>query len=318
MLAACCGLIAFAVVNTATSLLVAMLWRARKARWSSRSSSQLLALRFFPATFSMVFVALAFLPSFLIHEPRAAVEPVGSALLVAAGLGLSILVLGAARAISAWLETTRLVRRWCRSGRRLDLPGWRGAAYGVEDSCPGVFVAGYGRPTLFLARSVEAACSGPEIAAIVAHESAHATARDNLKKLAMRGLPDVLGWMPAASAIEHAWNEAVEEEADATAVHAGEGQGIDLASAIVKVARLACAPPLSLAASSFHAGGPVTRRVRRLTSGSGRRPEPRTARRHWLPSVALLALPGVVPLLPELSARLHNVTEAVVRLLSGL
>jgi len=315
LLTACCAFIAFAVVNSAVSMVVAVLWRARAASWSSRPGSWLLFLRFLPATLSTAFVALAFIPSFLIHEPRASPEGVNLALCVAAGLGLSIVAFGAARAISAWRETGRVVRDWRRSGRPLDLPGWHGAAYGVETPCPGVFVAGCRHPTLFLARSVEAACTGPELAAIVAHESAHAAAHDNIKKLAIRCLPDVLSWMPAATAIERAWSEAVEDEADAAALRSSGGDGIDLASAIVKVSRLACAPPTSLAASSLHAGGPIARRVRRLASG-GRPPARATGRQRWVPWLAL-ALPGVCPLVPGLSGRLHDVTEAVVRLLTG-
>lgn len=321
LLVVCCALIYFVAINTAVSLLVAALWRARAQSWRRRTGGWLFFLRVFPVTFSFAFVALAFLPSFLAHEPREAVESVNLWLAVAAGLGLAILALGITRALAAWRATRIVVRNWRRASRAIELPGWRGSAFSVEGrpSVPAVFVAGYRHPQLFLARCIEAVCTAPELAAIVAHETAHTVARDNLKKLAMRCLPDVLGLMPAAAEIERAWSQAVEDEADVEAIRSRGTDGLELASAIVKVSRIHGARESSRLArgtSPLHAGGPIACRVRRL---SGERPSaPRLAGyRSWAPWLALLALPGVLLLVPGLSIRLHRVTEAVVQLLRG-
>ena len=95
---------------------------------------------------------------------------------------------------------------------------------------------------------------------------------------------------------------------------AGAADRVELAGAIVKVARLARAAPASLACGSLFARGPVEERVRRLIR-EGRLPERGAGPRDWLPWLTALALPPVVLVHPELSGRLHVVTEFVVKLL---
>jgi len=317
LLLCACALIGFAAVNAACSALVALTWRLRPERWSSWSSHRLLLLRAFPAAFSAAFVAFALVPSFLRHERRDAVEPLTLGLALAALVGLLLVLAAIRRAAVAWWTTRRAVRRWSRSGRPLAVSGWRGTAFRVGDECPGVFVAGVRRPALFLSDKVARACTPAELAAIVAHETAHAAAGDNAKKLALCGLPDFLRFGAVASAIESAWHEAAEEEADARALGPGGASGIELAGAIVKVSRFVRTRRLALlAASSLLQGGPITRRVQRLIDGCAAR-LPGAAGPRWLPWIAVVALPALWPLLPGGSGRLHAVTEAVVGLLRG-
>src|SRR5207249_8528470 len=88
---------------------------------------------------------------------------------------------------------------------------------------------------------------------------------DNLKRLAMRASPDVLGWTQAARRLERAWAAASEHAADTGASVADRAARLALASALVKVARLmpppsSCTEPIS----TLTGGGEIAARVQWL------------------------------------------------------
>jgi len=305
------GLAAFAAVNLALSALVVALWRLGGAGRSGWGSRCLFLVRTFPAAFAAVFVGAAFVPAFLAYEPPDA-EAVGLPLGLVAAAGLAVLARGAFRAARGWRDARSVAREGRRRGQPLDLPGWAGNAYSIDAAQPSVFVAGWRRPALFVTRSVAGACTAAELAAIAAHETAHVAAWDNAKRLVLRALPDFLGMTPTGAAIERAWGAAVEDEADAATARSGRGRGLDLASAIVKVSRLACGRAGAPALGSPLAAGPIERRVLRLAGRSAAGPGRGAAatRFAW---IAALTLPAAVPLHPPAARALHALTEVAVR-----
>jgi Zn-dependent protease with chaperone function len=104
--------------------------------------------------------------------------------------------------------------------------------------------------------------------AAIAHESGHLAARDNLKRAALRACRDSLTIFPCGVSLDRAWAAASESAADE---HAAKGEGavaLDLASALVKIARLVpegIKPTMPASALLLGDGADgIAQRVRRL------------------------------------------------------
>jgi Zn-dependent protease with chaperone function len=308
------GLIAFGAVN-ALACIVALLAapRARGLRSARRRARRLLILRLFPGAFSVLFVAAAFVPAFLRHEPPVSSERVTPAMFGLAIAAASMLVLGPLRALRAGLATRRLERRWRRSVCPATLSGVSIPAWVIEDPFPVVAVVGVVRPRLYVARRVLDGCTPAELAAVMCHETGHVESRDNGKRFLLHMLPDWLALTPWGSRLERAWGEAAEDAADDRAARAGSAS--DLASALVKVARLAVpfdsrhAPALAL-----YRGQGIERRVGRLLRAPDASPSSGDRAALSAGSV-LLALGVVLGGHDGLLRRVHDLTEAAVRLL---
>jgi beta-lactamase regulating signal transducer with metallopeptidase domain len=117
------------------------------------------------------------------------------------------------------------------------------------------------RPVLFICERVLRECPPEEIRAMLRHEAAHVTVRDNLKRFLIRACPDMLR---AGGALDRAWALAAEEAADAAAVAAQPGSAVELAQALIRVARIAPTSPAPELASAFYLGGSIETRVRHL------------------------------------------------------
>lgn len=308
LLGAALTLSTFAVVAAVLSVVsagtAALLSRRLQAVAPADRAARLFRLRLVPALGAAMAALGLTLPVFLVFEPRDTVEAVPVALAALSGAALAIVARGAWRAVASWRATRAAVRRWIARGRRLDL-GAPVPAFAIDDDFPLVAVAGFARPVLFIAERVLRECPDGEVRAMVAHECAHVTARDNLKRLWMRACPDVL---PRGGALERAWVAASEEAADAAAVSVCPASAYDLAQGLIRVARLApvAAPDL---ASAFYLGGSVESRVRRLVSP----PVPvavRSPRRFVLAAAALLAV-GAGMFAPAI----HHAIETLVAVL---
>jgi Zn-dependent protease with chaperone function len=247
------------------------------------------------------------LPAFLRFEPPHDGESAGVLLLTLSALGawhVGRIMFRAARmlTLSRTLTTT-----WLASAAPLADPRWGRRAFAIDAGYPIVAVAGLLRPRLFVDRRVLAACSAGELDAIAAHEHAHVVRFDNLRRL-------VIGACAGpASVTARAWREAAERVADTDAAGTAR-RAVDLASALVKMARLA--PPRTLECmvlSTIQDGGSLEARIRHLVTIEQRAPQP--AR---LP-LALLAL---VPIAlaagfnwSTLLRSAHMLTEAAVNYL---
>jgi hypothetical protein len=111
-----------------------------------------------------------------------------------------------------------------------------------------------------------------ELAAVIAHETAHITARDNLKHWLMRICRDVLAIIPLNRSLDKEWTEAIELAADEKAASLrGGAAALDLAQALIKIARLVPAgikPTMPAGAflidGGATSGDALTRRIQRL------------------------------------------------------
>jgi Zn-dependent protease with chaperone function len=237
------ALAAFAAVTLLASAFLAAVWPALAGlagRTPPASRARLLyALRTLPAAMGVLAATALASRAWLGFEPRHAPESLGAPLAAAAAVGLLLLGLGAGRAWRSWRAGRDLARRWMADGVSVRLPGVPLPSYRIRDPWPVVCVVGTLRPRLFVAETVLASCTSDEVASVLAHESGHVSARDNLKRLLLKLLPDVVAWLPSGRALEKAWEGASEAAADARAAGARPGAALDLAAALVRVARLA-------------------------------------------------------------------------------
>jgi Zn-dependent protease with chaperone function len=248
------------------------------------------------------------LPMFLWFEPSDTQEPLGATLAVAGAAGALWLSHGACRALRSWRATRTLAREWRSSGRRLDTFDVPVPVFAIEERYPLVAVVGFLRPELFISQRVLLECPPDEVRAMILHECAHIAAADNIKRLVLRACPDV--W-PATPALETLWARAAEEAADAAAAASGPALRLDLAQALVRVARLATGAHRPLPASAFYLGGSIESRVRRLIDPT----EPATSAGVPVLLISvLLAISALVAVTASAPA-LHDAIEAIVRTL---
>jgi Peptidase family M48 len=265
MSAAAVAFASFAVVATLTSIFVGLVAPAvarRSERYSAASrAALLLRLRLLPAAVATIWAFGIALPVFLWFEPHDTDETLARTLIVAALVGVALLGRGAWRGAAALRATRAVTRQWRQGARRLDMPDIPMPVFAVEESFPMVTVAGFSHPSLFMAERVLRECGEDEVRAMMLHECAHVTQRDNLKRFLIRACPDFVG---AGGPLDRAWASAAEEAADAMAVAIHPGFALELAQALIRVARLAPRPTLPELASSFYPGGSIESRVRRL------------------------------------------------------
>jgi beta-lactamase regulating signal transducer with metallopeptidase domain len=126
------------------------------------------------------------------------------------------------------------------------------------------------RPRLFIADQIFDTLSEVELQAVVAHETGHLVARDNVKRTLLRACRNVLMIVPCGRSLDRAWAENAEAAADEYAAGVrGPVGALDLAGAMIKIARavpLGATPALPEGAFFLNrADDEVVRRVRRLT-----------------------------------------------------
>jgi hypothetical protein len=281
--------------------------RSLERRTPAARARILYRIRILPAAAAALSAFAVALPIFLWFEDRGTDEPVARTLMAVAAAGCVLMARGAWRLARAWRATSRIARGWQRQGRRIDglhpiLP-----VYAVDESFPVVAVVGVFHPVLFVAESVLRECSEGEVRAMIAHECAHVTAGDNLKRFVIRACPDVFG---TPRVLDREWTAAAEEAADARAAAADPGFGLELARALIRVARLAPVTGLELA-SAFYRGGSIEARVRRLVDPPAERELSNALGCVMMWGVAAIVAAAVIFSAPAL----HQFMERAVRLL---
>jgi Zn-dependent protease with chaperone function len=313
--------------NSLASLVMAGLWRvAGRATnsWTAVTRARLLfSLRTLPALLAFLSVALLLIPAYLVYEPRHTTETVSFklgllAFLSAAGIAVSIY-----RGIATNRATAKLTSDWLRQGKSVQIKGIDIEAYQIEHTFPLVAIVGFLRPKLFIASQVLRLLTPEEISAAVAHENGHLAARDNLKRGLLQACRDALLIIPSGRLLDKAWSEASEEAADENAARQGNVVALDLASALVKLARkipLGARP--TMPAGVFLLGDEETKgvksRVRRLIALAAT--ERRPVYRHdastnllvWVPASMVLVTLLVMATSPVLLSRVHALIEHAV------
>jgi Zn-dependent protease with chaperone function len=266
------GLAALLTFNALASLLVTAMWRAAGGwtrRWSSRVRAGILfALRIVPAAVALMLVATLLIPSYLKYEPLTTTEEIGGKLALISLISAAGLVLACWRGLASWRATRALMREWMREAAPVRIANVNIPAYRIRHPFPIIAVVGTMRPKLFVAGHVLDALSDEEMSAAVAHECGHLAARDNLKRIMLRACRDVLTIVPCGRSLDRAWAENAEGAADEYAANLGPAVALNLASALIKIARMIPAgarPTMPLGA--FLLGdeeGGIRWRVRRL------------------------------------------------------
>jgi Zn-dependent protease with chaperone function len=284
------------------SALIALVWRAALQR-RAMAATDLLTLRVLPSAGGILIVLTVVLPAFMSCEPHRNHESVGPLVIALATLATASLFHGLCRGCSAWRATRSLLRRagpvnlcTVEKGQQVQL---------LDVVEPVVGVVGGWRPRIVASRCVISVCSRDEFREVIAHETAHIRSRDNLKLLLIVGSPDVLAWTTLGTALMNRWREAAELDADRRATSGDPRKSVALASALIKVARLAATGRTPLTLSMPAASESIDSRVRRLLAPSV---TPRAIITRTLAATAFPALCLAIPLY----STIHQVIEALV------
>jgi Zn-dependent protease with chaperone function len=324
-------LAALLTFNSLASLIIAGVWRVGGGlteNWFAASRARLLFfLRILPGLIAVLFVAFLLVPAYLVHEPRHTGESVSLklgllAVLSATGIGVSLY-----RAYATHRATAQLTSDWLRQGKPVRIDGINIRSYEIQHQFPLIGIVGFFRPRLFIARQVLELLTPEEISAAIAHENGHLAARDNLKRGVLQACRDALLIIPSGRSLDKAWSEASEEAADENAARQGHTVALDLASALVKIARiipLGARPtmPAGVFLLGVEESKGILSRVRRLLAlatangGTASRSNLCASLVVWAPAILLLGGFVVGATSPQLLSQVHGVIEHVVSALS--
>lgn len=258
---------AYASASIVTAVASALAWTSLRARLgattASRRAHAIAALRLAPVAAGLAFATIL-AGAFLRFEPFDTTETPGLFLAGAAALTFGLTAAGLARALRAVVAGARCRRLLRFAGNRIvrhdGTPVWL-----LDTPYPVAAVTGLFRPRLLLSARIIEECTASELDAIVRHERAHVRRGDNLARAAILYLPNPLTFTPAGREMQQAWAAAAEEAADDDAAGDATGDRTVLASALVRVARMAGAPaPDWIPALTFYEGNNLENRVRRL------------------------------------------------------
>jgi Zn-dependent protease with chaperone function len=256
----------FVLVYVLVSVVICGLWRpvAGLLRLSSpgRLANLIYGIRMSPLALAVIAVSVFTVPSFLRFEPLVSNEDVGVLPVVLSGGLLLLLVIGVRRGWAAYSRTEGWVHR-CMAGSSPYDSG-RNIAVVSSPEAPPVALAGIRKSTVLISSAAQASLTVPELRCTIAHELAHARARDNLKKLFLHACA-----FPGLAKLEDTWLAAIEFAADAAAVNS-DADAVELASALVKVSRLNLGPLPAIVTGLAQAPSPLlAARVQRLLDRDG-------------------------------------------------
>ncbi len=197
----------------------------------------------------------------------------------------------------------------------------------LQHQFPVIAIVGVLRPRLFIAEQVLTSLEQNELLAAIEHEAGHVVANDNLRRGLMRACRDVLVMIPGGRLLDRAWVEASEAAADEYAAGRGRGVALDLASALIKIARLIPAgmkpamPAGAFLLSTQEEANGVKARVRRLMQLADRQGtrqgRPLISRMLlWTPIAVTILVAALAANEPHVLASIHLLIEESVRLLS--
>jgi Zn-dependent protease with chaperone function len=270
------------------------------------------AARVLPCAAALLFAALVVAPGYAWLEPRGARESVGPALALMALAAIALLARGPMLALGAWRTTRRIETAWLQTAHRVEAPRLGLPVWRVREGTAGFWMSGLLRPRLIVGAAVLDALTPAELDAALGHEVAHAASRDNLVRLCLAGCSGSLSILSLGRRLEREWAGASEAAADRRAVAGNPAAAVELASALVKVARLARTGP-GLASSALGEGD-VDGRVRLLLARDRPRRAPLLAEAGaWAGVLAPLAAVAALSLDPAVIGALHALAEHLVR-----
>lgn len=177
------------------------------------------------------------IPAYVVYEPAVS-ENVSGKLALLALLSAGGLMFAIWRAFRSWYATHKLLQSWLRKARPINVPELNVPTFRLNHPFPIIAVVGNLRPRLFVAAKVLEVLTADELAAALAHEHGHLLARDNLKRFALRACRDMFMLVPLGRSVDAAWAEAAEAAADEHAASDNPDRALNLASALVKIAKM--------------------------------------------------------------------------------
>ena len=322
-------LAALMLLNAAASLLTAMLWRLLApvvAGYSARTRSDLLfTLRLAAPAFAVVAVLLFVTPSYLDYEPYSTPEIVSKKLAALALLSFASIAFALVRTIRSSRATSALRKQWLSKAERIQVPGINVPAFRIPHHFPIIAIIGTFKPRLFIADNVLTCLSEDEMAAAIAHECGHLAARDNLKRTLLRLCRDTLLLVPFGRTVERMWAENAESAADEFAARQSAATALNLASALVTIAKMVPAGaradvPLGAYLVGAEETQGVKSRIRRLIelASNNSLKSKRGSLTHLLPIGSLIALTMIAAICasrPEFLREVHAILEIAVNLI---
>lgn len=319
-------------INATATLVAAGMGRACKPilrNCSARTRAEILfVMRIGPPAIAIVAIAAFMIPSYLTYEPYATEETVSFKLgalatISAAGVGLAIW-----RGLRSWLATRSLLKQWLRASIPIQLDAITVPTFVLQHSFPIIAVVGAIRPRLFIARHVLDSLTREELAAAIAHEYGHLAAQDNFKRSVMRISRAALLLIPCGRWLDRAWSEASESAADEHAAQRSSQVALNLASALVRIARMipkGQRQTLPAAVSGFLVGQDapgVKVRVSRLVELAATDPRllvsqaPLVRFVPWFVLTVVVVISVTIESRPQVLAAVHQFVEHVVAFLS--
>jgi len=331
LLGICLVLASLLTINALASVAAAACWRFIERPLQTRSARTraefLFAMRVGPPALAFISVALFLVPSYVVYEPYATVEVVSKKLATLTILSVMGGTFALWRALRSWFATRSLRKEWLSHAVQITLGGTSVPTFRFANSFPIIAVVGTVRPRLFIAEHVLETLSKEELTAAIAHECGHLSAYDNLKRSLLRACRDALMIVPCGRSLDRAWAEAAECAADEHAAQQNAATALNLASALVKIAKMIpVGARASVPMAAFLVGVEETRgvkaRVRRLleiASNSCRHSVPNPAIARILPATSLgflLTLAVAVASNQQVLVTVHSMVERAVNLLS--
>ena len=319
-------------INATATFIAAGIARAcKRLLWqcSARTRAEILfVLRIGPPAIAIVAIVAFVIPSYLTYEPYATNETVSLKLGALAAISAAGVALAIWRGLRSWLATRSLLKQWLNASTPINLDEIRVPTFVLQHSFPIIAVVGAIRPRLFIASHVLQTLSEEELAAAIAHEYGHLTAQDNFKRSVMRISRAALLILPCGRWLDRTWSEASESAADEHAAQRSSQVALDLASALVRIARMipqGQRQTLPAAVSGFLIGNDtpgVKVRVSRLVELAATDPRqlvssaPLVRFIPWFVLTVVVGLSVTIESRPELLAAVHEFVEHVVAFLS--
>jgi Zn-dependent protease with chaperone function len=242
LLGICLVLAALLTINALASLLAAGCWRLLEwplRNCAARTRAEILfALRVSPPALALISVGLFLIPSYIGYEPYSTSEVVSKKLAMLAMVSAVGVAFALWRGFRSWFATRSLLREWLATAEKIRLDGISTPTFRIRHPFPIIAVVGTIKPRLFVAEHVLQTLSEEEMKAAIAHECGHLAARDNLKRSLLRACRDALMIVPCGRSIDRAWSENAEAAADEHAAGRGSAVALNLASALIEIARM--------------------------------------------------------------------------------
>lgn len=229
-------------INATATMVAAGFGRVCKPllrKCSARTRAEILfVMRIGPPVIAIVAIAAFIIPSYLAYEPHTTDETVSlklGALATLSAIGVALAIL---RGLRTWLATRSLLKNWLAASTPIELESINVPTFVLQHSFPIIAVVGAIRPRLFIASHVLESLTEEELAAAIAHEYGHLAAGDNFKRSVMRVSRAALLLIPCGRSLDRAWSEASESAADEHAAQQSSLVALNLASALVRIARM--------------------------------------------------------------------------------